>query len=91
MQHELCFRPAFSGNCDKRSCFVNHDTNIVLAGHFCGPAPAYKRRKTDQGRDNTSLSRPKPKLYALSDEMVGMLAAVMEEEVNPVDLEGYET
>ena len=90
VQHEFCFGLAFSGNCVKPSCPFDHDTSIVPAGHFRAPAPAHKRRKTDQGRDETSVSRPKPKLYALSNEMVGMLAAVMGGEFNPDDEARYD-
>ena len=91
VQHDFCFRPAFSGNCDKPSCSFNHDTIIVLAGHFRDPTSSQKRRNTNQRRDDTSFLPPKPKLYALSDKMVVMLAAVMEEKLDLADLEGYDT
>lgn len=81
--HKFCFRLAFNGNCPKASCPFSHDPRIVPAGHF--RATEFKRRRTGPGGADSATSRPRSKLYALSDEMAGMLAAVMGEDCEPVD------
>ena len=84
LANQFCFRLAFSGNCAKPACPLSHDPSTVPAGHFRSTDP--KRRRTGPpGGVDVAATRTRSKLYALSDEMAGMLAAVMGEDCEPVD------
>ena len=65
------------------ACPFNHNPSVLPAGHF--RSTESKRRRTGPSGVDVAAARPRGKLYAPSDEMAGMLAAVMAEDCEPVD------
>ena len=81
--HQFCFHLAFNGNCLISGCPNSHDPSVLPAVHVRAAEP--KRRRTGRSGVHSAEAHPRGKLYALSDEMAGVLAAVMGEDCEPVD------
>ena len=79
-KHEICFAFAFHGSCPRQECPFNHDHALIMAG--CFRAYAIKRRAGPDG--GRKVSRPKRRLYALSDEQGFVVAAYFDEDVEAV-------
>ena len=71
-RHKICFAFAFQGAYPRHDCSFNHDDSIIPAGYF--KAHASETRSINQSEGGHEGSRPKRRLYALSDEQIDLVA-----------------
>ena len=71
-KHKI-FAFAFLGACPRQVCLFNHDPSLMPTGYFRAHA-AKRRAGPDGGR---KVSRPKRRLYALSDEQAFVVVAYL--------------
>ena len=83
-KHRICFSFAFEGACPRQDCVFTHDPALIPPGHFKGQA-SRKRVAREGGRE---VSRPKRRLYALSEEQAHVVAAYFDEDMEAVGGQG---